>query len=161
MLVFLFVHSYLNYRNILRASLTRAKLKKLATKQKQAIRIIDNEYYDMWEKTSGMKILNVRKINIYQVLNFMFKIKSKTAPSVFQANFIEVHHPYSVRFSEDSFVENQTVLTQKNKFAVLSRGPRLWNKLLNWQQKAVEREASFKQSIKLTLLLLENKLRFF
>ena len=68
----------------------------------------------------------------YQVLNFTFKIKSKTALPVFQTHFTEVRHPYSTTFSEDSFVDNQIVLTQR-KFTVSSRDPRLWNKLLNWQ----------------------------
>ena len=58
--------------------------------------IINNEYIDKRWKKSGMKILNVRKINIYQVLNFMFKIKSKTVQSVFQTNFTEIYHPYPI-----------------------------------------------------------------
>lgn len=58
--------------------------------------IINNEYFDKRWKKSGMKILNIRKINIYQVLNFMFKIKSKTARSVFQTNFTEIYHSYPI-----------------------------------------------------------------
>ena len=92
---------------------TWARLKKLTSKQKQAMTIINNEYFDKRWKKSGMKILNIRKINIYQVLNFMFKIKSKTARSVFQTNFTEIYHSYPIWFSKDSFVENQIVLVQK------------------------------------------------
>ena len=44
---------------------------------------------------------------------------------------------------------------------VSSRGPRLWNKLLDQQQKTLDRQTSFKNSIKLTLLSWENELRFF
>ena len=58
--------------------------------------IINNEYFDKRWKKSGMKILNIRKINIYQVLNFMFKIKLKTAQSVFQTNFTEIYHSYPI-----------------------------------------------------------------
>ena len=43
----------------------------------------------------------------------MFKIKSKTATSVFQTNFTEIYDLYPIRFSKDSFVENQIVLAQK------------------------------------------------
>ena len=80
-LYFLFVHSYLKYDNTLCGSSAQTKFRKLASKQKQAIRIIGDECYDLRQK-----ILNVHKINIYQVLNFIFKMESKTAPSVFQTN---------------------------------------------------------------------------
>ena len=56
-------------------------------------------------------------VTTYQVLNFVFKIKSKKAPSAFQTHFTEVRHPYPTRFSEDSFVESQIALTQ-SKFNV-------------------------------------------
>ena len=42
-LYFSFINSYLNYGNIVWASVTQTKLKKLASKQKQAIRIFENE----------------------------------------------------------------------------------------------------------------------
>ena len=62
--------------------------------------------------------------------------------------------------SKTSFVKSQLVYSQ-TKYSVSSRGPRLWNKLLDQQQKSLDRETSFKKSIKLTLLSLENELRFF
>ena len=107
-----------------------------------------------------MKVLNIYKPNIYQILNFMFKIKANTAPCIFQNQFTEIQHQYSTRFSKNSFVESQLVYSQ-TKFSVSSWGPRLWNKLLDQQQKSLDRETSFKKSIKLTLLSLENELRFF
>lgn len=39
--------------------------KKLASNEKQAIRIIDSECYDIREKMSEINILNIHKINIY------------------------------------------------------------------------------------------------
>ena len=42
-----FIHSYLNYGNIVWASTSRTKLKKLASKQKQALRIVNNEFTDI------------------------------------------------------------------------------------------------------------------
>ena len=103
-----------------------------------------------------MKVLNIYKLNIYQILNFMFKIKTNTAPCIFENQFTEIQHQYSTRFSKNSFVESQLVYSQ-TKFSVSSRGPRLWNQ----QQKSLDRETSFKKSIKLTLPSLENELRFF
>ena len=152
-LYFSFIHSYLNYGNIVWASVTQTKLKKLASKQKQAIRIFENENCNIKESITRMKILNIIKLNIYQVLNFMHRIKTNI-------NSNEINHSYPTRFSNNRFVEKKIFLTQA-KFSVSSRGPRLWNNLLNTQQRTMEREISFKNSIKSTLLLLENEIRFF
>ena len=64
--------------------------------------------------------------------------------------------PYSTRFSKNSFAESQLVYSQ-TKFSVSSRGPRLWNKLLDQQQKSLDHETSFEKSVKLTPLSLENE----
>ena len=74
------MHTYLNYGNIVWASTSTSKLKKLATKQKQALRIVNNEFTDIREIMVRMEVLNIYKRNIYQILNFIFKIKANTAP---------------------------------------------------------------------------------
>ena len=74
------MHTYLDYENIVWASTSTSKLKKLATKQKQALRIVNNEFVDIREIMVRMEVLNIYKRNIYQILNFMFKIKANTAP---------------------------------------------------------------------------------
>ena len=113
--------------------------KKTVSKQKQPLKITD-----IREITIGMKALNIYKLNIYHILNFMFKIKTNTAPSSFENQFTEIQHQYSTRFSKNSFVESQSVYSQ-TKFSVSSRGPRLWNKLLDQQQKSLDRETSLKK----------------
>ena len=87
-----------------------------------------------------MKVLNIYKLNIYQILNFVFKIK---APCIFQKQFTEIQHQYWTRFSNSSFVEIQLVYRQ-TKFSVSLRGPRLWNKLLDQQQISLDSETSLK-----------------
>ena len=146
-LYFSFIHSYLNYGNIVWTSTGRIKLKKLASKQKQTLRIVYNESTDIKEIMVRMKDLNICKVNIYQILNFMFKIKTNTAPCIFENQFTEIQHQYSTRFSKNSFVKSQLVYSQ-TKFSVLSRGSRLWNKLLDQQQKSLDRKTCFKNSIK-------------
>ena len=39
-----------------------------------------------------MKVLNICKLNIYQVLTFMFKIKRDTASGAFRNVFLEISH---------------------------------------------------------------------
>ena len=72
----------------------------------------------------------------------------------------EIQHQYSTKFSKNSFVESQLIYYQ-TKLSVSSQGPRLWNILLDQQQKSLDRKTFFKKSIKLTLFSLENELRFF
>ena len=159
-LYFSFFHSYLNYGNIAWASTSKAKLKKIASKQIETVRFVNNDNADIKELMSKMKVLNIYKLNIYQVLTFMFKIKTNTAPLVFRTQFKEIQHTYPARCSKNSFVENQLVYSQ-TKFSVSSRGPRLWSNILDQQQKAILHETIFKESVKLSLLLLENEIRFF
>ena len=66
-----------------------------------------------------MKVLNIDKLNIYQILNLMFKMKTNTAPCIFENQFTANQHQYSTRFSKNSFVESQLAYSQ-TKFSVLS-----------------------------------------
>ena len=91
-------------------------------KKKGALRIVNNEYTDIREIIVRMKILNIYKLNIYQVFNAMFRIKTNKAPRIFENQFTEIHHQDSTRFSKNSFVENHLVYRQ-TKFSVSSRGP--------------------------------------
>ena len=158
-LYFSFIHCYLNYGNIAWGSTTKSKLKKLYSKQKEAVRTIKDKHKAV-ETMNTFKILNVYKLNLYQTLIFMFKMKQDTAPVVFRNRVREISHPYPTRHSFNRFEEPKIQLNQ-TKFSVSSRGPRVWNKLLNNQQASIENELFFKKSIKSTLLLLENEIAFF
>ena len=107
-----------------------------------------------------IKVLNIYNFNIYQILNFMFKIKTNKAPRIFENQFMEIQRQYSTRFSRNNVVKSQLIYS-KTKFSVSLRGPRLWNKLLDQQKISLDRETCFKKSIKLSLLSLENEIRFF
>ena len=108
-------------------------------------------------KMEEMKVLNIYKLNIYQVLTFMFKIKRDSVPTPFRSNFREIFHQYPTRFSQSNFVEGN-VLSNQTKFAVSSRGPRLWNRLLNQEQKNMAYINGFKNSVKTSFLYLENEI---
>ena len=81
-----------------------------------------------------MKVLDIYKLNIYQLLTFMFKIKRDSAPAAFRNDFREIYHRYPTELSQSNFVEG-SILSNQTKFAVSSSGPRLWNRLLNQEQK--------------------------
>ena len=54
------------------------------------------------------KVLNIYKLNTYQILNFMFQIKTNTAPCIFENQLTEIQHQYSSRFRRSSFVITRT-----------------------------------------------------
>lgn len=62
------------------------------------------------------------KLNIYQVLNFMYQIKINTALITFYNSFNEVNHSYPTLFGDKHFIENEILQT---KFRVSPGGPRL------------------------------------
>ena len=68
-----------------------------------------------------MKVLDIYKLKINQVLTFMFKIKQDTA---FWNDFREISRWYPTRFSQSNFVE-VNILSNETKFAVSSRRPAL------------------------------------
>ena len=55
-LYFSFFHSYLNYGNIAWASTSKTKLKKIASKQKEADRVVNNHNADIRELMLKMKV---------------------------------------------------------------------------------------------------------
>ena len=69
-----------------------------------------------------IKVFNIYKLNIYQILNIIFKIKPNTAPCIFENQNTEIQHLYSTRFSKSSFFKSQLVYSQ-TKFSVLSPAP--------------------------------------
>ena len=51
----------------------------------------------------ALGILNVYQLNLYQTLIFMFKLKHKMIPEVFQSQFSVINHRYPTRYSSNSF----------------------------------------------------------
>ena len=97
-----------------------------------------------------MKVSNIYNLNIYLVFTFMFKIKRVTVPAAFRNDFREISHHYPARFSQSNFVVGN-ILSNQTKLAVSSRGQRLWNRLLNQQQKNMAFINGFKSSLFLNL----------
>ena len=75
-LYFSFIHSYQAYGNVAWCSTSMKKTEKLFSKEKQAIKIIQmtdiHANLNSDEKMKHLDILNIYKLNLYQVLNIMF-----------------------------------------------------------------------------------------
>ena len=71
-----------------------------------------------------------------------------------------INHSFATRVSEKNFVDNKIVPTQI-KFAVFSPDPNLWNDLLNTQQRAIESEISYKNTMKIFFLLIGKRNKVF
>ena len=140
-LYFSFFHSYLNYCNLAWESTTKSKLRNIASQQRQAVNTIPkNDNQEITNSRNFMEengILNVYKLNLYQVLNFMFRVHNQTIPKSFQTKFQYIEHKYETRQSKDTFI-----IPKRNKrithFATSSRGPRIWNSLTNNPTKTID-----------------------
>ena len=74
-----------------------------------------------------LNILNIYKLNLYQILNIMFRVKTNSIPENLQNKFKIIKHNYSTRYSKYNFKE-PNILFRVTKFAISSRGTRIWNK---------------------------------
>ena len=99
-------------------------------------------------------ILNVCKLNLYQVLNFMFRVHNETIPKNFQTKLQYIEHKYEIRQSKDNFIipKRNSRIT---RFAISSRGPRICNSLTSINY------ALFKSTIKKNLLKLKTEINYF
>ena len=146
-----FIHSYLNYGKNTWCSTSMTKLKKLLSKQKQALRTIPIPTSQSKSRSKQLMrelyVLNIYQLNIYNVLNLMFKVKNGLIPDAFQNKFNMISHDYFTKNSMYNFKEPRFSL-QVTKFEISSRGPRLWNKILDNSTKAFTPYYLFQTTIK-------------
>ncbi|XP_065645688.1 uncharacterized protein LOC136076146 [Hydra vulgaris] len=125
---FSFIHSYLSYCNIAWGSSNYGKLKKIYSKQKIACKIIFGIKRTAHGEPFLMELnaLNVYKLNIYQVMLFMFKSKHGLSPNIFHSYFTKISHKYPTNFSNDNFVVPRFYF-KLSSFQIQYRGAFLWN----------------------------------
>ena len=65
------------------------KLKKIFSKQKQAISMTRLDYKNLKSKEmmDRLGILNVFKLNVYDTVNLIFRVKNNTIPEAFRTKF--------------------------------------------------------------------------
>ena len=80
-----YIHSYLNYANIVWGSTYQTKLRSIHLLQKRAIRIIFKEGKMTHSRPllRSLNTLNVYQINIFQHLHFMYNFNKNETPVVF------------------------------------------------------------------------------
>ena len=158
-LYFSFIHTYLTYGNVVWCSISMNKTKKLFSKQKQAIKIIPmadiHTNLNSDEKMKRLDILSIDKLNLYQMLNIMFRARTNSMPETFQNKFKIIEHSYSTRYTEYNFKE-PNILLRVTKFAMSSRGPRIWNKHTDKLLKTTNSSPLFKAKIKDRLIKLKH-----
>ena len=91
-LCFSFFHSYVTYGNITWCITSMTKLKKIFSKQKQAIKTIsmtslDYKNLKSEEIMDRLGIVNIFKLNIYHAINLIFRVKNNTIPEALRTKF--------------------------------------------------------------------------
>ena len=83
-LYFSYVHSYINYANLVWGSTHRTYLRKINSQQKHALRLIHNKnrFYYSKELFESCEILSVYKLNLFNTAVFMHKIKKQNCPVI-------------------------------------------------------------------------------
>ena len=152
------IYSYSNYANIAWCSTSITKLKKLASKQKQALPTIPILTLESeWRKQIMKKlcIWNIYQLNIYNALNLMFKVKNSPIPDAFQNRFYLTSHDYFTKNRMYNFKETRFSV-KITKFAISWHGSRLWKEILDNNTNSL-----FQKTIKNRLTNLENVVSFF
>ena len=106
-LYYSFIHTYINYGNMAWESTNRTSLKKIMPAR---------SYFEK------VKFLNVFQLNILKNFVFMHKIKSQTAPKIFQNMFWKPTHKYPTIF----FTSNYSIppfKSSKFKYRTSIRSP--------------------------------------
>ena len=107
-----------------------------------------------------LSILNVYQINLFQIMQCMYKLKNEKIPQVFKTQFFKIQHRYPTRYSTNNYVIPRTTL-RKTDFAITCRGPSLWNKVLPTEMKDIKSLQCFKSQLKQHLLNTQNETNFF
>ena len=74
------------------------------------------------------------QLNIFNNLLFLHRVKNGKAPNVFLSKFLRLSHHYPTSFSQNNYIVPSSKLT-KSKYRRTIRAPKLWNIILNIEEK--------------------------
>ena len=155
LLYFSLIHSHLNSANIVWGSTHKSKLNKLYGLQKHACKVVNfKSKYDSGERVlKSMNIINIFDLNIMHHLIFMFKLKNRQLPEIFQSYFEpNVSINYNLRSNSSG---NFCLPAKHSKFtehSIYYRGPKLWNIFSDKEIKSSKSLFIFKRRLKDFLL---------
>ena len=104
--------------------------------------------------------MNIYQLNIFNNLLFLHRVKNGKATNVFLSKFLRPSHHYPTSFSQNNYIVPSFKLT-KSKYRITVRALKLWNIILNIEEKLIEKHAIFKATIKTKLVLLDNAIVYF
>ena len=123
-----------------------------------AIRIIIHE--SKLAHTRENKMLNIYPLNILNNLLFLHQVKNGKVPYVFLSKLFRSSCHYTTHFSKNKYVVPSFKVT-KSKYRITIRAPKMWNIILNIEEKLIKYPAVFKGTIKTQLLSPENAIVYF
>ena len=139
----------------------RTNLRKINSQQKHALKLVHNKNRFYHSKVLfEFEILNVYKLNLFNTAVFMYKVKNRTAPSLFLEKFERISHSHLIRFSSGNYMKPQIKL-RKCRFRISIRGPAIWNGLPRNTEKEIQSTSLFKTKIKSKLFNFKNEVTFF
>ena len=144
---------YVNYCNLVWATISKSRINTIYLLQKKAVRICTGAQYLAHTNPlfKELKTLNVFDINSLQCLVFMYKYKNNLLPQSFH-NFFTLNsdiHSYPTRISSDFHLINPKLLIAHK--SIRHHGPDLWNSLPE-SIKSSNSIYSFKRLVKKMLL---------
>ena len=139
------------------ASTQKNKLKIINIKQKHAVRRIFNENRLCHSRSLliTLNALNVYELNIYQNLYFMHRLKNDNISKIF-TELIKRKHKYPTKFSKNSYTIKLFSLSNM-KYCISVRGPKLWNNVLQNEEKEIQSYSLFQKTVKSKLIAIENE----
>ena len=140
----------------------RDKIEKSLFETKTSVRIVFNKDKLTHSKPifKNLNVLNVYQINIQQHLNFMHKFINNQIPSVFSDFIKRPNHKYPTNFSQSRFYLKRYSLNS-TKYSISIRGPKLWNDVINKEEKDIQSYSLFQKKIRSKLIKIENETDYF
>ena len=108
----------------------------------------------------SLNALNIYQININQQLHFMHGLINNQIPSIFSDLIKRTDHKYHTNFSQSSFYLKRYSLNS-TKYSISIRGPKLWNDVINKEEKDIQSYSLFQKKIKSKLIKIENETDYF
>ena len=131
-LYFSYIHSYINYDNLVRESTNRTYLRKINSQQKHTLVLIHkkNRFHHPKERFDSCEILNLYNLNL---LNTAVFIEEPT-------------NSCPIRVSSGNYKKAQIKL-RKCRFQTSIRGPAIWNNLVGSAEKEIQSSSLYKTKI--------------